>query len=133
MIGHCMPAAGIAGLIKASMSLYHKVLPPTLHCETVNPKLEIEKTPFYLNTETRPWIHGEKEFPRRAGVNAFGFGGINAHAVLEEYKETGRLGNKGTGREGDKDMSPPPPSPPSPPTRDGPPAARIVRIPIRGE
>ncbi|MEW5801872.1 MAG: beta-ketoacyl synthase N-terminal-like domain-containing protein [bacterium] len=85
MIGHAMPAAGIAGLIKASLSLYHKVLPPTINCEKVNPKLEIEKTPFYVNTETRPWIHGEKDFPRRAGVNAFGFGGINAHAVLEEY------------------------------------------------
>ncbi|MEW6380464.1 MAG: beta-ketoacyl synthase N-terminal-like domain-containing protein [bacterium] len=85
MIGHSMPAAGVAGLIKAALALYHKVLPPTIHCTTVNPKLEIEKTPFYLNTETRPWIHGEKEFPRRAGVNAFGFGGINAHVILEEY------------------------------------------------
>jgi len=85
MIGHAMPAAGIAGIIKAALAVYHKVLPPTLHCEKINPKLEIENTPLYINTETRPWIHGETDFPRRAGVNAFGFGGINAHVILEEH------------------------------------------------
>ncbi|MFQ5737874.1 MAG: beta-ketoacyl synthase N-terminal-like domain-containing protein [Acidobacteriota bacterium] len=84
MISHLIPAAGIAGLIKTALALYHKVLPPTLHCEEPNPDFELEKTPFYLNTETRPWIHGIQEHPRRAGVNAFGFGGINAHAILEE-------------------------------------------------
>ncbi|MCO5176896.1 MAG: acyltransferase domain-containing protein [Thermomicrobiales bacterium] len=85
MISHTIPAAGVAGIIKTSMALHHKVLPPTLHVTEPNPKLELEKTPFYLNTEPRPWIHGAPE-PRRAGVNAFGFGGINAHAVLEEYR-----------------------------------------------
>jgi len=84
MIGHTIPAAGVAGVIKAALALHHRVLPPTLHVETPNPKLELERTRFYLNTATRPWIHGGKE-PRRAGVNAFGFGGINAHAVLEEH------------------------------------------------
>lgn len=83
MIGHLMPAAGIAGLIKAVLALYHKVLPPTLHCERPNPKFELEKTPFYVNTEPRPWVHGD-ETPRRAAVSSFGFGGINAHVVLEE-------------------------------------------------
>lgn len=85
MIGHCIPAAGVASLIKTSLALHHKVLPPTL-CSTVNPELRIEDTPFYVNTETRPWIHGG-ELPRRAGINAFGFGGINTHAILEEYRE----------------------------------------------
>jgi acyl transferase domain-containing protein len=85
MIAHLIPASGIAGLIKTALALYHKVLPPTLHCERPNPKLELDKTPFYINTETRPWIHGAADTPRRAGVNAFGFGGINAHAVLEEH------------------------------------------------
>jgi acyl transferase domain-containing protein len=84
MIGHTMPAAGIAGVIKAALSLYHRVLPPTLNCEEPNPALHLENTPFYVNTETRPWIHGA-ETPRRAGVNSFGFGGINAHVVLEEH------------------------------------------------
>ena len=85
MIGHAMPAAGIAGLIKAALALHHKVLPPTLNVEQPNPELHLEKTPFYINTETRPWIHGVGGEPRRAGVNAFGFGGINAHAILEEH------------------------------------------------
>jgi acyl transferase domain-containing protein/phosphopantetheinyl transferase len=83
MISHTIPAAGVAGLIKTALALYHRVLPPTLHCDEPNPELGLERTPFYVNTETRPWIHGGTE-PRRAGVNAFGFGGINAHAVLEE-------------------------------------------------
>jgi malonyl CoA-acyl carrier protein transacylase/phosphopantetheinyl transferase/acyl carrier protein len=80
-----MPAAGVAGLIKTALALYHKVLPPTLNVDHPNPKLELEKTPFYINTEARPWIHGDADAPRRAGVNAFGFGGINAHSILEEY------------------------------------------------
>jgi acyl transferase domain-containing protein/phosphopantetheinyl transferase (holo-ACP synthase) len=84
MISHTIPAAGVAGLIKVALALHHRVLPPTLHCDEPNPKLELERTPFYVNTETRPWIHAGRE-PRRAGVNAFGFGGINAHAVLEEF------------------------------------------------
>ncbi|HET7035096.1 MAG TPA: beta-ketoacyl synthase N-terminal-like domain-containing protein [Thermomicrobiaceae bacterium] len=87
MISHTIPAAGIAGIIKTSLALYHKVLPPTINVTEPNPKLELEKSPFYLNTETRPWIHGAPE-PRRAGVNAFGFGGINAHVVLEEHRGT---------------------------------------------
>ncbi|MBM3240061.1 acyltransferase domain-containing protein [Candidatus Poribacteria bacterium] len=85
MIGHALPASGMASIIKTALALYHKMLPPTLNCDEPNPKLELEKTPFYINTETRPWIHGQKDVPRRAGVNAFGFGGINSHVVLEEY------------------------------------------------
>lgn len=86
MIGHLLPAAGIAGLIKAALALYQRVLPPTMHCEEPNPELDLERSMFYLNSEVRPWFQSASE-PRRAGVNAFGFGGINAHAVLEEYKE----------------------------------------------
>ena len=90
MIGHCLPAAGSAGLIKAALALYTKTLPPTIHCEHPNPALGLDTTPFYLNTEARPWIHGAP-WPRRAGVNAFGFGGINGHAILEEYRpQSGR-------------------------------------------
>ena len=85
MLGHLMPAAGIAGVIKTAMALHHKVLPPTLHCEEPHPELELDRTPFYINTEPRPWIHGTRRHPRRAGVNAFGFGGINAHVILEEH------------------------------------------------
>lgn len=83
MIGHCIPAAGMASLIKTSLALYHRVLPPTLGCEKPNPDLRLEETPFYVNTETRPWIHAGPA-PRRAGVSSMGFGGINTHCVLEE-------------------------------------------------
>jgi len=83
MIGHLIPAAGIAGLIKTALALHHKVLPPTLHCDNPNPSFGLHRTPFYINSDARPWIHGAPT-PRRAAVNAFGFGGINAHAVLEE-------------------------------------------------
>lgn len=86
MIGHLMPAAGVAGLIRSVLALHHKTLPPTLHCDQPNPRLELEKSPFYINTETRPWIHHSEDTPRRAAVNAFGFGGINAHVILEEYR-----------------------------------------------
>lgn len=89
MIGHTMPAAGMAGLIKAAMALYTRTLPPTLHVEEPDPEFELHKTPFYILHEPRPWIHGRRDAPRRAGVNAFGFGGINTHVILEESKDAG--------------------------------------------
>ncbi|MFO7965428.1 MAG: SDR family NAD(P)-dependent oxidoreductase [Desulfobacterales bacterium] len=84
MIGHTKAAAGAAGMIKSILSLYHKILPPTLKVEEPDPNLHIEETSFYLNPQTRPWFSG-KGLPRRAGVSSFGFGGSNYHAVLEEY------------------------------------------------
>ncbi len=84
-IGHTKCAAGLAGLINASMSLYHKVLPPTIGIEAPNPKLDLRDGPFRLCTQAEPWLHGDDGRPRRAGVSAFGFGGTNFHAVLEEY------------------------------------------------
>ncbi|WKX68969.1 type I polyketide synthase [Streptomyces sp. XD-27] len=82
MIGHTMPAAGIAGLIKAALALHHGVLPPTLHCEDPHPGLA--DTRFAPLSEARPWAPPTTGAPRRAAVNAFGFGGINAHVVLEQ-------------------------------------------------
>jgi acyl transferase domain-containing protein/NAD(P)H-dependent flavin oxidoreductase YrpB (nitropropane dioxygenase family)/NAD(P)-dependent dehydrogenase (short-subunit alcohol dehydrogenase family)/acyl carrier protein len=83
MIGHSKCAAGLAGLIKAAFALHYKVLPPTL-VEAPNPRANLDGGPLYLNTEARPWVHGAGH-PRTAGVSAFGFGGTNFHAVLEEY------------------------------------------------
>ena len=83
-IGHTKAAAGAAGLIKAALALHHKVLPATIKISEPNPRLEIDDSPFYLNTETRPWL-GAHGHPRRSSVSAFGFGGSNFHAVLEEY------------------------------------------------
>jgi acyl transferase domain-containing protein len=87
MLGHLMPAAGMAGMIKSALALHHRIIPPTLHVEEPNPALGLESSPFYLATETRPWIHASRSAPRRAGVSAFGFGGINGHAVLEEHPD----------------------------------------------
>ncbi|MCK6423172.1 MAG: acyltransferase domain-containing protein [Aquabacterium sp.] len=82
MISHCIPAAGVAGLIKTALALHHRVLPPTL-CEEPNPALGLAQTPLYLNNQVGPWIH-PTDAPRRAGVNSFGFGGINAHCIVEQ-------------------------------------------------
>ncbi|MEU9128522.1 beta-ketoacyl synthase N-terminal-like domain-containing protein [Kitasatospora sp. NPDC048540] len=79
MIGHLMPAAGIAGLVKAALAVHHGVLLPTLHCDDPHPALAA--TRFRTVPAGEPW---EGEGPRRAAVNAFGFGGINAHVVLEQ-------------------------------------------------
>ena len=85
MIGHCIPASGIASIVKMALSLYHKVLPPTL-CDRPHPDLNLAQTPFYISNEIRPWVHPGDRL-RRAGVNAFGFGGINTHAILEEVDQ----------------------------------------------
>lgn len=84
-IGHTKAAAGAAGMIKAALALDQKVLPPTINVDTPNPALGLETSPFYINTELRPWIKPGADVPRRAGVSAFGFGGTNFHVVLEEY------------------------------------------------
>jgi len=88
MIGHAMPAAGMAGLIKSALALFHRVLPPTLHADEPHPILQRQGSAFALAGTARPWIHPDPDTPRRAGVNAFGFAGINAHAVLEEHTES---------------------------------------------
>ena len=82
-IGHSMPAAGMAGLIKTALSLHHRVLPPTRHADRPNPLLK--GSGFELLASPRPWIQGDPRTPRRAGVDAFGFAGINGHAILREH------------------------------------------------
>ncbi len=83
-IGHTKAAAGAAGMIKAVLSLHHKVLPPTINVVQPNSKFDIKNSAFYVNTECRPWL--KNGHPRRAGVSAFGFGGINVHITMEEYQ-----------------------------------------------
>jgi acyl transferase domain-containing protein/NAD(P)-dependent dehydrogenase (short-subunit alcohol dehydrogenase family) len=83
-IGHTKAAAGVAGLIKAALALDHKVLPPTIKVSQPIDELGSGRSPFYLNTQKRPWLP-RPAHPRRAGVSAFGFGGTNFHCVLEEY------------------------------------------------
>jgi acyl transferase domain-containing protein/thioesterase domain-containing protein/acyl carrier protein/SAM-dependent methyltransferase len=86
-VGHLEPAAGIAGLLKVVLALRHRRLPATLHVHDVNPYLRLDGSPFYLLTEPRDWPAPAGGL-RRAGVSAFGFGGSNAHAVLEEFPPT---------------------------------------------
>ncbi|WP_052681832.1 type I polyketide synthase [Saccharothrix sp. ST-888] len=82
-VGHLDVAAGIAGLIKTVQALRHRGLPPSLHFEQPNPAIDFARSPFYVNTELRPWSAPDGA-PRRAGVSSFGIGGTNAHVVLEE-------------------------------------------------
>ena len=88
-IGHTKSAAGTAGIIKAVMGLHHKVFPPTIKVEQPNPLMEIKESPFYVNTECRPWVRDDAH-PRRASVSSFGFGGTNFHVTVEEYKGPGK-------------------------------------------
>jgi acyl transferase domain-containing protein/NAD(P)-dependent dehydrogenase (short-subunit alcohol dehydrogenase family) len=83
-IGHTKAASGAAGLIKAALAIHNKVLLPTIKADEPDPKLDIENSPFYLNTAARPWL-ANNHHPRRSGISAFGFGGSNFHAVIEEY------------------------------------------------
>ncbi|MEZ4767668.1 MAG: SDR family NAD(P)-dependent oxidoreductase [Caldilineales bacterium] len=85
MIGHTKSTAGLAGMIKVALGLYHKVLPPTL-VDTPNPDISLNGSPIYVNSEPRPWLRPDDRAARRAGVSAFGFGGTNFHAALEEYR-----------------------------------------------
>lgn len=81
-IGHLDHAAGIAGLLKAILSLVHKQLPPTLHYRSPNRNISFVDSPVYVNDELTPWeTDGEA---RRCGVSAFGMSGTNCHVVLEE-------------------------------------------------
>lgn len=86
MIGHTMPAAGIAAVIKTALALHHGIFPPSLHCRKPNKLLST--TRFQVIGQQMPWVaHGDRRH-RRAGVNAFGFGGINAHLVMQSWEST---------------------------------------------
>ncbi|KAI9776743.1 MAG: putative Hybrid PKS-NRPS biosynthetic cluster [Geoglossum umbratile] len=95
VVGHTEGTAGLAGLLKASLALQAGMVPPNLHFENLAPKVK----PFYQNLKivvgkAKPWPATVKGAPRRASVNSFGFGGTNAHAILESYEPTveSRLG-----------------------------------------
>ncbi|MEU4492066.1 beta-ketoacyl synthase N-terminal-like domain-containing protein [Streptomyces sp. NPDC023998] len=97
MLGHTMQASGMAGLIKAVLAVHDGTLPPTLHLEA--PHEGFAATRMRPVTQSEPWERGRA--PRRAGVNAFGFGGINAHVVVEEAPGAGTFvppGRRGSGR-----------------------------------
>ncbi|MGX1885313.1 type I polyketide synthase [Streptomyces sp. NPDC055287] len=80
-VGHLDAAAGVTGLIKATLALEHRFIPPTAHFRGPNPRLHLDKGPFHVNADGVPWP--ATELPPRAGVSAFGIGGTNAHVILE--------------------------------------------------
>jgi acyl transferase domain-containing protein/NAD(P)-dependent dehydrogenase (short-subunit alcohol dehydrogenase family)/acyl carrier protein len=82
--GHLKGAAGAAGLLKAVLALHEKVLPPSVNGQHPNPEIDFAHSPLYVNTELKPWTIADGQ-TRRAGLSAFGFGGTNFHAVIEEY------------------------------------------------
>ncbi|MEU0330660.1 beta-ketoacyl synthase N-terminal-like domain-containing protein [Streptomyces sp. NPDC006233] len=80
-LGHLDTAAGVAGFIKAVLSVERGLIPPSLHYQRPNPQIDFASSPFFVNTTTRPW---PGDGPRRAGVSSFGMGGTNAHLILEQ-------------------------------------------------
>jgi acyl transferase domain-containing protein len=107
-IGHLKGAAGAAGLLKATLALHNKVLPPSVNCQRANPNIDFEHSPLYVNTELKPWPT-PPDGVRRAGVSAFGFGGTNFHAILEEYIPH-RLNGKRNGHTSEHQAPPAPPA-----------------------
>jgi acyl transferase domain-containing protein len=80
-LGHLLAAAGVSGLIKALVALKHRMLPPTINFATLNDHIILADSPFYLNTELRPWPGAA----RRAAVSTFGSSGTNAHLLIEAF------------------------------------------------
>jgi amino acid adenylation domain-containing protein len=83
-LGHLDVAAGVTGLIKTVLALEHAEIPPSLHYERPNPRIDFASAPVYVNAALAPWPTAAGDAPRRAGVNSFGLGGTNAHVVLEQ-------------------------------------------------
>ncbi|NEQ43674.1 MAG: aminotransferase class III-fold pyridoxal phosphate-dependent enzyme [Leptolyngbya sp. SIOISBB] len=81
-VGHLVAAAGVTGLIKTALALYHRRLPASLHFQRPNPHIDFANSPFYVQAQGTDWPQSDQ--PRRAGVSSFGVGGTNAHVVLEE-------------------------------------------------
>ena len=87
-IGHLDTAAGVASLIKATLALHHKEMPPSLNFEAPNPAIDFANSPFRVNDKLTAWPR--RATPRRAGINSLGVGGTNAHVVLEEAPKVGQ-------------------------------------------
>ncbi|MGZ5558019.1 MAG: SDR family NAD(P)-dependent oxidoreductase [Methylobacter sp.] len=88
-IGHVGPAAGVAGMFKILLAMKHKKIPAALHFQQANPEIRFKDGPFYVNTRLQDWST-DNNAPRRAALSSFGFGGTNAHMVIEEAPVSGR-------------------------------------------
>ena len=85
MIGHLLTAAGAAGMIKTLLAMRHQTLPPTLHFQAPPANSPLQNSPFTVQVRPTTWQQRSAESPRRAAVSAFGFGGINAHLLFEQW------------------------------------------------
>ena len=92
MIGHLLTAAGAAGMIKTLLALHHHTLPPSLNFNQAPADSPLNDGPFRVQTGSESWQTGQTNRPRRAAVSAFGFGGINAHMLLEEWNPNADYG-----------------------------------------
>lgn len=90
-IGHLLTAAGAAGVAKILLSFQHQTLPPTANFSQAKKGIDLENSPFCVLREKKKWEKRAAHTPRRAAINAFGFGGINAHILLEEWDETTKI------------------------------------------
>ncbi len=84
-IGHLLTAAGSAGLIKTLLAMQHETLPPVANFESPSANVSLAGSPFAVLRASRPWLRRAEGVPRRAAINGFGFGGINAHLLIEEW------------------------------------------------
>ncbi|MGA1867912.1 MAG: SDR family NAD(P)-dependent oxidoreductase [bacterium] len=88
-IGHLETAAGIASILKVLLAMKYKKLPASINFKELNPYIQLEGSPFYIVTESKSWDcmrdNNNRAIPRRAGISSFGYGGVNAHIVIEEY------------------------------------------------
>ncbi|HEY4109299.1 amino acid adenylation domain-containing protein [Puia sp.] len=89
-MGHLTAAAGVAGLIKTTLALWHRQLPPSINYNSANPAIDFGQTPFFVNTALRDW---QANGLRRAGVSSFGVGGTNVHVVVEEAPQPAPAGS----------------------------------------
>lgn len=89
-IGHTLETAGLAGVVKTLLAMHYQTIPPAINIRTLNPQIDWQRTPIYVPTSPTPWPLHAGGKPRRAGVNAFGIGGLNMHVVLDEYTASSR-------------------------------------------
>ncbi|GMU34233.1 MAG: type I polyketide synthase [Planctomycetia bacterium] len=85
MIGHLLTGAGAAGLIKVLLAMRHETLPPSANYRDHGGAIPLKGSPFRVQVAPEPWAPRDRQTPRRAAISAFGFGGINAHVLVEEY------------------------------------------------
>ncbi|MBX3439062.1 MAG: polyketide synthase, partial [Planctomycetaceae bacterium] len=89
-IGHTLETAGLAGVIKTVLCMQHGIVPPAINIASLNPNIDWKQAPVFVPTSAIPWPAPEDGHPRRAGINAFGIGGLNMHVVLDEFTESAR-------------------------------------------